>query len=109
MNKRKAKKASRKVRIPYADEMNLLTLNAEEYKQAMRDFNNYMQKYCRYKHYRDKYKPAGEYHFPVGESVRKMTENALKTARCYPCNIQIASQSVEQLKEQYSEQFGKEI
>lgn len=43
MNKRQAKKASKKIRIPFIDEMNLLTLNKEEYRQTMKDYNDYTE------------------------------------------------------------------
>lgn len=80
MNRRKKKKASKKVTYPFVDEMNLLTLNAEEYEAAMKDFEEYVQKHCRYKHYKDKRK-AGRgivYHFPVGEAYRKAYGFTLK-------------------------------
>lgn len=107
MNKRQAKKASKKVTIPFADELNLLTLNNEEYKQAMKDYDDYVQKHCRYRHYRDKYRPVPAYHFPVGESVRKMNEMALKTCRGYECSMQTVTQSTEDLKNMYGEQYDK--
>lgn len=84
MNKRQAKKAARKVVYPLVDEMNLLTLSPEEYKQAMRDFHDYMQKHCRYKRYKDKKKcrmQACVYRFPVGEAYRETLNNFLKSVR----------------------------
>lgn len=51
MNRRQAKKASKKVIFPMGDEMNLLTLIPEEYEKTMKDFYHYVQKYCCYKHY----------------------------------------------------------
>ena len=83
MNKRQAKKIRRKVKIPFADEMNLLALNKEEYEQAMKDFNNYVQKHCKYYHYRDKYKSVPIYHFPVGSATIKQAEKLLTTCRKY--------------------------
>lgn len=84
MNKRQAKKASRKVVIPFADEMNLLTLNDEEYKKAMKDYDEYVQKRCRFKHYRDKEKlRRKQYFFPVGTCFAKVAENMFRTARTF--------------------------
>lgn len=54
MNKRQAKKASKKVTWPLVDEFYLIPLSSEEYKKAMEDFHQHVQKHCRYKHYRDR-------------------------------------------------------
>lgn len=68
--------------------MNLLTLTPEEYEQAMIDYNNYLQRFCRYKCYKNKYKkPVASFHFPVGKSVRKYMKDILKSARTYPPKI----------------------
>lgn len=69
MNKRQAKKAKKKVTYPFMDEMNLLTLSAEEYKAAIEDLDSYVHKYCQYKHYKDKYKNFDIhcYHLPIGK------------------------------------------
>ncbi len=54
--------------------MNLLTLDEEEYKKAMEDFETYVQKYCKYKHYRDKERlqrgHVCTFAFPIGKSMR---------------------------------------
>lgn len=110
MNKRQAKKAAKKVTYPLVDEMNLLTLSPEEYKTAMKDFDEYIQKHCRYKHYKDKWKKGGipfSYHFPVGETFKKKFEETLKTVRGYQTNTKIALESIEQIKEKYPEQMEK--
>lgn len=71
MNKRQSKKSQKKVTRLLVDEMNLLTLSEEECKAAMKDFEKFEQKHCRYKHYKDKdkYKNSGFgiYRFPVGK------------------------------------------
>ena len=96
MNRRQAKKASKKVTFPMGDELNLLTLTPEEHEKAMEDFYYYVQKYCRYKHYRDRYKkgrlPFG-YHFPVGEGVGEQFEQALNTVWDYHVEPTIVIQS----------------
>lgn len=84
MNKRQAKKARRKVTPPFADEMNLLTLSDEEYKEAMKEFDDFIWKNCRYYHYKDKYKKAMlPYRFPVGQKCKEFMEKMIKTARKY--------------------------
>lgn len=95
MNKRQCKKAYKKVVYPLVDEMNLLTLSEEEYKKAIKDFNEYVFKYCKYKHYKDKNKvfckrTACGYHFPVGEATKTLMESILMTARRYkPSTINV--------------------
>lgn len=42
MNRRQAKKASKKVTFPMGDELNLLTLTPEEHEKAMEDFYYYV-------------------------------------------------------------------
>lgn len=103
MNKRQAKKAYKKVTYPLIDEMNLLTLSPEEYKKAIEDYNAWVHKYCKYKHYKDKYKKIGfaNYHFPIGEKYKKQFEQMLKTARGYNIETKIVSQSIQELKEMY--------
>lgn len=84
MNKRQAKKASKKVTWPLVDEFYLITLSSEEYKKAMEDFHQHIQKHCRYKHYRDRYKKGGKpfsYHFLVGEVSKKYMEEMFKLTR----------------------------
>lgn len=90
MNKRQAKKARKKVTYPLVDEMNLLTLSAEEYRVAMADFEKFVQKNCRYKHYKDRYKKSGFglYHFPVGKGyAEKFIRSVLKNARKFNGNV----------------------
>ena len=98
MNKRQAKKARKKVTYPLVDEMNLLTLSAEEYKAAMTDFHQFVQKYCRYKHYRDRYKKIrfNCYHFPVGEAYRNKILSALQSAK--KMNVQVVIQDKDMLE-----------
>lgn len=53
--------------------MNLLTLTDQEYKKEMNDYDEYIQKHCRFKHYRDKetlLRKRGRYFFPIGEKYR---------------------------------------
>lgn len=103
MNKRQAKKAAKKVSYPLADELFLITLTPEEYQKAMEDYDQYVQKYCRYKHYRDKHKNIHRvYYFPAGEAVRKMLE-PIKNARTYHTirvTQSLDTQSLEQLKKE---------
>jgi len=90
MNKRQAKKARRKVVPPFADEMNLLTLSDEEYKEAMKEFDDFIWKNCRYFHYKDKYKkPMLRYIFPAGQKYREFIEHMIKTSRKYSVNTQL--------------------
>ena len=90
MNRRQKKKASKKVTYPVLDEMNLLTLNKEEYDAAIKDFDDYVQKHCRYKHYKDKWKVGGIYRFPVGkEYSSKLYEQIIKTARKFHATYKI--------------------
>lgn len=104
MNKRQAKKAAKKVTYPLVDEFNLLTLSPEEYNKAIKDFNEYVQKHCRYKHYKDKWK-AGKapfsYHFPVGESGSPFFRRIIQNTRKCP-NITTVNQSLVQLYSSYS-------
>ena len=91
MNKRQSKKARKKVTHPLVDEMNLLTLSAEECKAAMEDFEKFLQKHCRYKHYKDKYKKSGLgiYRFPVGKEYGKnFMQSVEKHARKF--NVDVA-------------------
>lgn len=103
MNKRQAKKASKKVTFPFADEMNLLTLSPEEHKAAMEDFHNYVQKYCRYKHYKDRYKKPAHlgYHFPIGQSYKEQMARIMKTTRRYDCDVKTIIQRINDLKNMY--------
>lgn len=97
MNKRQAKKMRRKVTYPLVDEMNLLTYTTpEEYENAQKDFEQYVQRHCRYKHYKDKGKIRGGlfYHFPVGEAYKKYFEEMLRTTRCFNVSTQV-TQSVQ--------------
>lgn len=107
MNKRQAKKARKKIIYPFIDEMNLLTLNTEELKKARTDFENYVQRHFRYKHYRSKDKLLEKpcyYRFPVVESVRKYYEYSLKTARRYNVTPVIITQAMDELKAMYREE-----
>ena len=112
MNRRQAKKASKKVIFPMGDEMNLLTLIPEEYEKTMKDFYHYVQKYCCYKHYRDRYKkgrlPFG-YHFPVGEGVRKQFEQVLNMVGDYHVEPTVVMQSLEQVKKKLSSQNRRKL
>lgn len=89
MNKRQAKKEHKKVIYPLIDEFNLLTLNEEEYKQAMKEFYEYAYKHLHYKHYRDKNKPYIKNHipifsFPVGKAFSEyITKTIVKNIFLY--------------------------
>lgn len=86
MNKRQAKKASKKVVYPLVDEFNLLTLSPKEHEEALKDFYDYAQRHFRYKRYKDKWKKYRKpctYRFPVGEAYRETLNNFLKNARRY--------------------------
>lgn len=89
MNKRQAKKYIKKVSYLLVDELNLLTLSEEERKQAREDFHRYVQKHCKYKHYKDKYKCLNTsiYRYPVGKMYQQQMEQMLKTVCSYPINI----------------------
>ena len=101
MNKRQAKKARKKVTYPLVDEMNLLTLSPEEYKEAMADFDEYVQNHCRYKHYKDRYKNSGFncYHFPVGGGYKKYMQSFLNRTR--KINVEVVIQDKDTLKYLY--------
>ena len=107
MNKRQAKKARKKVVYPLVDEMNLLTLSTKEYEEAMKDFHEWVQKHCRYKHYKDKYKHIrfNCYHFPVGKLYLEHREQLLKTVRCYNVDVKIVSQCLDDIKKAYPTEF----
>lgn len=103
MNKRQAKKASKKVTAPLVDEFNLLTLSTEEYEKAMEDYWNYVQKHCRYKHYKDRWEKGGKpfsYNFPVGKAVRAFYEKTFSLTRTYNEPIK-TTQSLDDLKKSY--------
>ena len=81
MNKRQAKKTRKKVVYPLVDEFNLISMTAEEIKDAYKEYNDYVQKHFRYFHYQDRRKVAMKpclYRFPVGEAVRKYCDEILK-------------------------------
>lgn len=103
MNKRQYKKYIKKVTYPLVDEMNLLTLSPEEYKKAIEDYKAWVYKYCRYRHYRDKYKKIGIaiYHFPVGEKYKESFEHMLKLVRRYKIETKIVFQNIQQVKASY--------
>lgn len=89
----------KKVIYPIVDEMNLLTLDEEEYAQAMKDFEAYVQKYCRYFHYRDKERVMRErmfsYAFPVGKKTKQFLEELYKSGGKKIGNVQVVEQSLE--------------
>ena len=109
MNKRQAKKAHKKVTYPIVDEMNLLTLTPEEYQKAIADYDAWVYKHCRYKHYKDKYKKISffDYHFPVGKSMQEYYEKVIKTARKYEVNTTFVFKSLNDIKQQYPEELQK--
>lgn len=64
------------------DEFALLTLNEEEYKQAIRDFDDYVQKHCRYKHYNKRDSAMIPiYRITAGEFCKSYVEKLIKNAR----------------------------
>lgn len=81
----------KKVFYPLVDEMNLLTLNEEEYKKAMKAFETYVQKYCRYKHYRDKERlqrgHVCTFAFPIGKNMQEFFDITKSNIR-YNCSIE---------------------
>lgn len=89
------------------DEMNLLTLNAEECKKARTDYQNFVLKYFSYYHYRDKQKlyrkPCG-FVYPVGKAYRDYMDAMYKRVRRYPVKPTFVSQSIPQTKEMYQGQ-----
>ena len=104
MNKRQTKKVHKKVIYPFVDEMNLLTLNQEELDKAIADFNDYVFKHCRYKHYKDKEIISERlciYTFPVGESVRKYYEEILNRTVSYRGNISTINWTISELRSKY--------
>ena len=113
MNKRQAKKAAKKVVCPFVDEFNLLTLSPKEHEEALRDFHEYAQKHCRYKHYKDKRKKfrmqSCAYHFPVGEAYREALNNFLKNVRRHQPTIthEEAIGTIKHMKRQCPEQIKK--
>lgn len=110
MNKRQVKKMHKKVIYPFVDEMNLLTLSQEELENAIADFNDYVFKHCRYKHYKDKEiisKRFCLYTFPVGESVRNYYETILSRAASYQGDVGTINQTIEDLKSKYPEEMQK--
>lgn len=81
MNKRQAKKVRKKVVYPLVDEFNLISMNAEEIKDAYKEYDDYVQKHFRYFHYRDRHKVAMKpclYRYPIGEAVSGYYEEVLK-------------------------------
>ena len=71
---------------PLVDEFNLLTLNAEELKGAIADYQKYAQKYYRYYHYRDREKLIRKrccYTHPVGKAISEYYQDMLKRTRKY--------------------------
>lgn len=64
------------------DEFALLTLNEEEYKQAISDFDDYVQKHCRYKHYKERDSAMiPMYRIIAGEFCKSYVEKLIKNAR----------------------------
>lgn len=112
MNKRQAKKARNKMVYPFADEMNLLTLNQEEYQQAMKEYDDYAWKYGRYKHYKDKKWKArsmGEYYFPIGQATKNAMKKTLEMVSCFPTRTITVTQSLDQLKQAYPTEYSETI
>lgn len=56
MNARQAKKYRKKVVVPFfmMDEMCLISMTEEEQKEYFKARKKFMERYCQYKHYRDK-------------------------------------------------------
>ena len=79
MNKRQLKKYRNKVIYPLIDEMNLLTLNQDELKEAIEGFERYCMRHYHYKHYKDREKLMNKrcyYCYPVGERTREFMRMA---------------------------------
>ena len=82
MNKRQAKKVRKKVVYPPVDEFNLISMSAEEIKDAHKEYDDYVQKHFRYFHYRDRRKVAMRpcfYRYTVGEAVSRYYEEVLNS------------------------------
>ena len=82
MNKRQAKKVRKKVVYPPVDEFNLISMSAEEIKDAHKEYDDYVQKHFRYFHYRGRRKVAMRpcfYRYPVGEAVSRYYEEVLNS------------------------------
>lgn len=94
MNKRQAKKAHKKAVHPFVDEMNLLTLDEDEYKKAIADYEEYVYKHCRFKHYKDQDKifHSAIYSFPVGKAYQDHMKELLKNCRKRDVKVQIVFQ-----------------
>lgn len=77
MNKRQLKKKYNKCSFLMVDEMNLLTMNDEERKQAFLDYEKYCHKHCCYYHYKDKYNhnKMSFYSLPTGDEYNKKMKN----------------------------------
>jgi len=87
MNKRQIKKKRKKVVCPLVDELGILTLNAEEYRKAITDYQNYVLRHFSYYHYRDKqklYRKPCIFVYPVGEACRSYMDELMKRTRRYP-------------------------
>lgn len=99
MNKRQVKKMYKKVTYPLVDEMNLLTLSSAEYNKAIEDYEIWIRKHCRYKHYKNKSTKIGiaYYHFPVGERCMKELKDMIKITRGWNIKTETISQNLGQL------------
>lgn len=68
MNKRQRKKYQKKVIYPLGDECILIGMTDDELKAEYDAYDKYVQKYCHYKHYKDKEKvirKRGHYYWGV--------------------------------------------
>ena len=114
MNKRKAKKYKKKVICPIRDEFGLIGMTKEELDAEYQAYHTYVQKYCHYKHYKDKKVLMQKYGYYCcgfasgNSSFGKSFEKELKTMRKYNVTQHIVVQSLDELKQMYPDKC-KEI
>ena len=80
MNKRKAKKARKKVIYPLVDEFNLIGMSEEERANEIDKYKRYCQKHYAYKHYKNAAKlikklhssPIPAYVYPIPKAAQNL-------------------------------------
>ena len=108
MNKRQAKKNSKKFVYGLVDEWNLIAMDAEEQKVARKEFEDYCRKYRHFKHYRDRkkiwMKPC-MYQYPISKAQREFTDQIMRTTRSYRVTPIIVFQSLSDLRDRYGNEL----
>lgn len=99
MNKRQKKKREKKKILIMADEFNLLNMTDEEREEALKGYENFVQKYS----YRKKYKDLKEgkilfYNFPLGKSSREWINSIANIGRRNRKTPTIVTQSLDDFK-----------